>query len=63
MRRITPAEAHAAQAKGTAIIVDVRNEQVYQAARIKGAILIPYGDVAARVKELPRNKLIITYCA
>lgn len=62
-RRITPAAARAAQEKGTAIIIDVRNEQVYNSGHVKGAKLIPYGDVAARIKELPRNKLIITYCS
>jgi hypothetical protein len=62
-RRITPAEAHAAFDKGRAIIVDVRNDQAYQAGHIKGAILIPYGEISTRIKELPRDKMIITYCS
>lgn len=63
VRRITPAEARAAQEKGTAIIVDVRNEAVFQFGRIKGAILIPSGEIGAHINKLPRNKMIITYCS
>jgi hypothetical protein len=63
VRRITPAEARAAQEKGTAIIVDVRNSAVYQLGHAAGAILIPFGDIATRLNELPRNKMIITYCS
>lgn len=61
--RITPAEAHAALAKGTALMVDVRSDASYKSGHIKGAILIPFGEVKARINKLPRNKLIITYCA
>ena len=30
---------------------------------IPGSKLIPVGDVANRVNEFPRNKLIVTYCS
>lgn len=63
VRRITPAEAHAAQEKGTAIIIDVRASESYNLSHIKGAKVIPINEVAARIKEFPRNKLIITYCS
>ena len=63
VHRITPLEARAAQEKGTAIIVDVRNDQVYQVGHIKGAILIPFNAVANHLDKLPRNKMIITYCS
>ena len=63
VRRITPAEARAAQEKGTAIIVDVRNSVVYESGHAAGAILIPFGEIATRLNELPRNKMIITYCS
>jgi hypothetical protein len=63
VRRITPLEARAAQEKGTAIIVDVRNEQAYMAGHIKGASLIPFQSVAGQLDKLPRNKMIITYCS
>jgi 3-mercaptopyruvate sulfurtransferase SseA len=63
VRRITPVEAHEALAKGTAIIVDVRNDGAYKSGHIKGAVSIPSNEVKARIDKLPRNKLIITYCS
>jgi hypothetical protein len=63
VRRITPAEAHEAFDKGAAIIIDVRNDQVYESGHIKGAILITLNDFIARIKDLPRDKMIITYCS
>lgn len=63
VRRMTPAAARAALEKGTAIIVDVRNDGAYQLKRIKGAILIPGHEIGAHLNKLPRGKMIITYCA
>lgn len=63
VRRITPAEARAAQEKGTAIIIDTRNEQAFNSGHIKGAKLMASNEVAARIKELPRDKMIIMYCS
>ena len=60
-RRITPAEARQAVKRGKAIIVDVRSEDVYQTGHIKGARSIPLGEILTRIKELPRDKMIITY--
>lgn len=62
VRRITATEAHEAWLKGNAIIVDVRNEVVYQTGHIKGAILIPADQIASQLNKLPRDKMIITYC-
>ena len=59
--RITAIEAHDAFEKGKAIIVDVRSESSYRIGHIQGALWMP--DVAARTKELPRDKMIITYCS
>jgi hypothetical protein len=63
VRRITPAEASEAVEKGKAIIVDVRGEESYNAGHVKGARLIPVNDILARISELPRDKMIITYCS
>jgi 3-mercaptopyruvate sulfurtransferase SseA len=46
-----------------AIFVDVRSKDSYDAEHIKGAISIPLSDIVARVKEVPRGREIITYCA
>ncbi|HEX8844937.1 MAG TPA: rhodanese-like domain-containing protein [Pyrinomonadaceae bacterium] len=63
VRRITPEEAHQAMQSGKAVIVDVRGEESFKAGHIKGARWIPSQDLEARAKELPRDKVIITYCS
>ena len=62
VRRISPAELREALKKG-AILIDVSNEESYSAGHIKGARLIPVGDIGSRIRELPKNKLIATYCS
>ena len=59
--RITVAAAREALEKGTAIIVDVRSESSYRVGHVLGALWMP--DIAQRTKELPRDKMIITYCS
>jgi hydroxyacylglutathione hydrolase len=61
--RIAPADVRAELDKGDAIIVDVRGDSSYEAGHVKGARLIPYSDLIARIDELPRDKMIITYCS
>ena len=63
VRRITVAEASKAIERGLAIVVDVRSVESYNAGHVKGARSIPLNDVASRVQELPRDKMIITYCS
>jgi rhodanese-related sulfurtransferase len=48
---------------GQAIIVDVRNQASYDLGHIPGAKLIPAGEIVNHVNELPRDKMIITYCS
>jgi predicted sulfurtransferase len=62
-RRITVAEAKDALAKNEAVIIDVRNEASYNAGHVRGAKLIPVGEIANHLNELPKDKLIITYCS
>ena len=63
VRRITPEEVRAALAKGEAVIVDVRGEGSFETGHIKGAISMPTDKLLSRVSELPRDKMIITYCS
>jgi hypothetical protein len=62
-RRITLEDARAALDAGKAILVDVRDEASYKFSHAKGALWIPLNDIAKRVGELPRDKMIITYCS
>ena len=63
VRRVTPAEVSADIASGKAIVIDVRSEMAFKEAHIKGARLIPVNEVLAKADELPRDKLIVTYCS
>jgi 3-mercaptopyruvate sulfurtransferase SseA len=62
-RRISIEETQKGVAAGTAIIVDVRDDASYKGSHIKGAISIPLAQFEQRMGELPKDKLIITYCA
>lgn len=61
-RRISAAEARQAVAKGEAVLVDVRDRASFAAEHAKGALSVPSGSLAERAAELPKDKLIITYC-
>ncbi len=61
--RITVTDLRAALDKGTAVVVDVRNDDQYNAGHIKGAVHIPEMDIATRSDQLPRDKTIVTYCS
>ena len=45
------------------IILDVRNTDEANAGMIKGAILIPDEELAARMGELPKDKRIVAHCS
>lgn len=61
-RRITGIEARQALAKGEAVLVDVRPKESYAASHAEGALSIPLSDLGSRAAELPKDKLVITYC-
>ena len=63
VRRITPDELREALKKGKAVLIDVRGAESYKAGHIKGARLIPANEIASRLSELPKDKLIATYCS
>lgn len=62
-RRITPEELKTEIAKNDVVIIDVRGESAYKVGHIKGAKLIPAADILAHIDELPRDKMIVTYCS
>jgi 3-mercaptopyruvate sulfurtransferase SseA len=62
-RRVTVTELKDLLAKNEAIVLDVRNQTSYDAGHIRGARLIPEAEVINHLDELPRNKLIVTYCS
>ena len=62
-RRVTVAELKDLLDKDEAVVIDVRNEASYNAGHIRGSKLIPEAEVLNHLDELPRNKLIVTYCS
>lgn len=63
VRRVTIPELRAALEMGEAVVVDVRGEVEHKLGHIKGARSLPLGLIAQRSGDLPRDKLIVTYCA
>ena len=45
------------------MIIDVRPVGGYDAGHIRGAISFPETEVDARIAELPKDKLVVAYCA
>jgi len=62
-RRITPAELKEQMAKNDVVIIDVRGESAYKTGHVKGSRLIPSSEILSHLDELPKNKLIVTYCS
>ena len=44
-------------------LLDVRTPQENSQARLPGSVLIPINELEGRIKEVPRNKTILVYCA
>jgi rhodanese-related sulfurtransferase len=49
-------------AKEDFFLLDVREPNEYQIAKIPGSTLIPLGEVPRRYQEIPRDKEIIVHC-
>ena len=60
--RISLEDARAALDAGSAIFLDVRPAESYQAGHVAGAINIPLAELEARIGELQGQEWIITYC-
>jgi len=63
VRRVAVSELRDAMGKNQAVVIDVRGGVEYNLGHIEGALSMPLGLVAERAGELPRDKLIVTYCA
>jgi predicted sulfurtransferase len=63
VKRVTTAELEELMKQGNVVVVDVRSQAMYDAGHIRGAKLIPVGEIGNRANELPKNKQIVTYCS
>ena len=62
--RLKPYEVARAVKEGRAVVVDIRVAEDYEEEHVKGAISIPLEEIRERgPKELPTDKLIVTYCS
>lgn len=52
----------AARTAGGAALVDVREPDEFEEVRAVGAVLIPLGQVPARLDELPRDGTVYVIC-
>jgi predicted sulfurtransferase len=63
VRRVTTTELAELIKQDRVVVVDVRNQDSYERAHIRGAKLIPFMEIGERHNELPRDKMIVTYCS
>ncbi|HKR12604.1 MAG TPA: rhodanese-like domain-containing protein [Pyrinomonadaceae bacterium] len=61
--RVTTAELENLMKDGKVIVVDVRNKASWDIGHIRGSKLIPVTEIGGRTGELPRDKMIVTYCS
>ena len=60
--RITVEELKAELDKGPVTGIDVRGQTSFEAGHLPGAVNIPELEIKNRAGELPRDRLIVTYC-
>jgi 3-mercaptopyruvate sulfurtransferase SseA len=61
--RVTIPELEELLKKNQAVVIDVRNQESFDQEHIPGSKLIPEAEIVARSSELPRDKMIVTYCS
>lgn len=61
---LSSVEAKALLAKNSRVVLlDVRTPEEYRQARLRGARLIPLGELGKRMNEVPRDRPLLVYCA
>lgn len=63
VRLVTVEELNRLIEQGGAVALDVRGSVEFELGHIRGAVAMPLGLVAARAAELPKDRLIVPYCA
>jgi rhodanese-related sulfurtransferase len=66
VERTPLADFEALQARGTVLVVDVRNEESFRAGHIPGAVSVPIDEVERRTTEIISRAgalAIVTYCS
>lgn len=63
VRLVTVEELGRLIERGEAVALDVRGSVEFEMGHIKGARFMPLGLIAGRASELPKDKLLVPYCA
>ena len=45
------------------VLVDLRTGPEYEASHLRGAVNLPFGELPARYRQLPRDKFLVFYCS
>ena len=62
IQRVSLEDAYTAFNDESAVFLDVRSAEAYQAEHISGALSLPEVDLQERYLELDKSRWIITYC-
>lgn len=62
LQAITCEDLRRRMEQGPVMVLDVRPAQEFQEAHIAGARSIPVGELASRLKDIPRRSTIVAYC-
>ena len=62
MEPVSRAELAKRLKDGLVTVLDVRPEDEFAAGRVPSALNIPLGDLARRLRDLPRDQEIVAYC-
>jgi hypothetical protein len=61
--RMSVGELKKALDEGRAVAADVRPAEAFEEEHIAGAFSVPEDDWAAHAADLPKDKLVVVYCA
>ncbi len=60
---VSPQELYASSStEQPPIVIDVRGPGEYAAGHVQGAINIPLGQLSGKLKQIPRDRSVVTYC-
>ena len=48
--------------RGEVTVLDVRPSEEYRAGHFPGALSIPVDELKARLRELPKDRVVVAYC-
>lgn len=59
---LDPTTVNQIRERADVLLIDVREQAEYDAGHIPGITLIPMGDIANRLAEIPKDKMVVVSC-